>query len=126
MATDSSSGTLPSSSRLTIVSSSSIARSKDRRLTSALVLSGMITFLGAASRILARPRALLSAPHQGGHMGGGRIGQADEVVATLQHGDDAALGGRFGNLHDLARDPFEVRFHQIDVGERIAHMRVEA
>src|ERR1700722_14235860 len=41
MVTDSSSGTLPSSSRLTIVSSSSIARSKLSFLTSTWVFSAM-------------------------------------------------------------------------------------
>src|SRR6516165_9578746 len=44
MATDSSSGTLPSSSRLTIDSSSSIARSKGRPLTSMLLFSAMLMF----------------------------------------------------------------------------------
>src|SRR5215468_1588333 len=44
MATDSSSGTLPSSSRLTIDSSSSIARSKGRPLTSMLLFSAMLVF----------------------------------------------------------------------------------
>src|ERR1700716_3185684 len=42
MATDSSSGTLPSSSRLTIVSSSSIARSKESFLTSSWVFSAIL------------------------------------------------------------------------------------
>src|SRR5271166_3903274 len=42
MATDSSSGTLPSSRRLTMDSSSSIARSNGRRLTSRWLLSAMM------------------------------------------------------------------------------------
>src|ERR1700730_10423621 len=42
MVTDSSSGTLPSSSRLTIVSSSSIARSKGSRVTSEWGSSAMV------------------------------------------------------------------------------------
>src|SRR3954468_19975379 len=57
MGTDSSSGPLPSSSRLTIDSSSSIARSKGRRLTSEWVSSAM---LGSMSR------TLYNVPLQGG------------------------------------------------------------
>src|ERR1700759_3395754 len=48
MVTDSSRGTLPSSSRLTIVSSSSIARSKLSFLTSTWVFSAICCFSGCA------------------------------------------------------------------------------
>src|SRR5438067_11295824 len=49
MRTDSSSGTRPSSSRLTIDSSSSIARSKGRRLTSEFALLSVMHVLGRES-----------------------------------------------------------------------------
>src|SRR5262249_33489327 len=59
-------------------------------------------------------------------MGGGRIRQALEVVAAFEHGHDAASGTCVGDIHELAGRPIEIRFEQIEVGERVAHMGVEA
>src|SRR6516165_8242406 len=72
MATDSSSGTLPSSSRLTIDSSSSIARSKESFLTSTCVFSpidllpGTLTGYAHWVRLLGKPGALLLNRHGDG------------------------------------------------------------
>src|SRR6516162_3560977 len=68
----------------------------------------------------------LSRLHQRSDVGGDRIRQALEVVAAFEHGDDAASGACVRNLHELARRPIEIRFEQIEVGEGVAHMRVEA
>src|SRR5580692_4978405 len=94
MATDSSSGTLPSSSRLTIVSSSSSARSKLSFLTSAWLFSAMLLSRDALSRqrnqnylcgrIVARIRA-----HQCADMGGDRLAQALQIIAALEHRDNS-------------------------------------
>src|SRR5262245_64642800 len=49
-----------------------------------------------------------------------------KVIAALEHRDDAAVRARLGNLHDLLRCPQKVRFHQVQIGQRIALMRIEA
>src|ERR1700693_2697716 len=111
MATDPASATFPSSSRLTIVSSSSIARSKDSCVTSELVLSAMIGSGCGACQSRPSYRYCLT-PHQRRDMGGRRLRQALEVVAALEDGDDAALRAHVGNRHDLARHPAEIRLDQ--------------
>src|SRR5215207_2267585 len=129
MATDSSSGTLPSSSRLTMDSSSSMARSNESFFTSVLVSSTIISFPArrdSVPRIVASwqpcERGRASTTHQGGHMGGGGVRQALQVVSAFKQGDDAPLGGFFGDLHQLSCRPFEIGFHKVEVGERIARM----
>src|SRR5882762_6359315 len=97
IATDSSSGTLPSSSRLTIDSSSSIARSKLSFLTSTWVFSA-ISFSRVRSQILSAESIEVLrvycgedlAAHQCGDMGCDRLFQPLEVVAALQHRDHPA------------------------------------
>src|ERR1700730_3437693 len=129
MATDSSSGTLPSSSRLTIVSSSSIARSKlsfltSTRVFSAILLSQKRRFSGADLNDL---RAYCdSCAHQRGDVSGDRLLQALQIIAALEHRDNSAAGAGVGDVHQLARDPAEILRLQIERGQRIAIMGIEA
>src|SRR6478735_3014553 len=101
MATDSSSGTLPSSSRLTIDSSSSIARSKGIFFTSAL-LSAISTVrrFGWAHPMPSHggeDSADFLAAHQRGDMGGDGARQALQIIAAFEQRDDASLGARVGD-----------------------------
>src|ERR1700710_2649879 len=125
MATDSSSGTLPSSSRLTIDSSSSIARSKLSFLTSTWVFSAILL-----SRMRPSPRRRLkmvvrmycggnSRAHQRGDVGRSRLLQALQIIAALQHRDNSAAGAGVGNIHQLARDPAEIVGLEIERGQGI-------
>jgi len=59
-------------------------------------------------------------------MGGRRLRQRFEIVTAFQHRDDAALRAHVGDRHDLARHPAEIRLDQVQVGERVAPMRIEA
>src|ERR1700733_9333247 len=138
MATDSSSGTLPSSSRLTIDSSSSIARSKLSFLTSAWVFSAICAvpdapFAGADSKIFMRAYCgemccyeETSRAHQCGDMGRDRFFEALQIIATLEHRDNSAAGAAVGDIHQLARDPAEILGLQIERCQGIAVMGVEA
>src|SRR5258708_29703927 len=103
MATDSSSGTLPSSSRLTITSSASIARSKlsfltsPEFLTSPIMLSAILSSCvhappGATENIIAggswRVEALKnkkSGAGQRGDMRRDRFLQALQIIAAFEH-----------------------------------------
>src|SRR5215470_6780325 len=115
MATDSSSGTLPSSSRFTIDSSSSIARSKVSFLTSAGVFSAISSSrlrppVGSAESCKIS-RAYCggdSRAHQRADVGRHRFFQALQVVAALEHRDNPAAGASLRRIHQLARDPAEV------------------
>src|ERR1700692_3352404 len=132
MATDSSSGTLPSSSRLTIDSSSSSARSKLSFLTSgwvfsAIMFSRMRHASGAESKTAMRAYCgAISRAHQCGDMGGDRLLQALQIVAAFQHRYQPADGGWFGEIKQLVRDPAEILGLEIERGQRIAIMPVEA
>src|SRR5208337_3051434 len=64
--------------------------------------------------------------HQRRHMRGHRARQGVEVVAALQHRDDAAAAAPLGDLRQAPRCPDIVRLDQIEVGERIAVVGVEA
>src|SRR5437588_7780091 len=114
MATDSSSGTLPSSSRLTIDSSSSIARSKESFLTSVWVFSAISGSRVRHSLTLESNEFLRahcggkSSSHQRGDMGCRRFLQPLKVVTAFQHRDNPAAGTFVRNVHQLARDPAEV------------------
>src|ERR1700710_2857076 len=102
MATDSSSGTLPSSRRLTIDSSSSIARSKLSVLTSRWVFSALLgvpaePFAGAdAKRFLRAYCGGNTRAHQCRDMGRDRLFQALQVVTAFEHGDYPAARARMG------------------------------
>src|SRR6516165_7979913 len=124
MATDSSSGTLPSSSRLTIDSSSSIARSKGICPISLLSFWAMLAIVDgiAASAIGSCSLGV----HQGSDMGGNRVAECLQVIAAFKQRDNTATGATVGHIHDLLRGPDEIGLGQIDVGERVAHMRVKA
>src|ERR1700755_1575118 len=128
IATDSSSGTLPSSSRLTIDSSSSSARSKLSFLTSswvfsAILFSRMRRLASADSKTFIRAHCgAISSVHQCGDVGGGRLLQALQIVAALQHRHPPAAGGCFGDVHQLARDPAEILGLEIERGQGIAIM----
>src|SRR4030081_4000318 len=134
IATDSSSGTLPSSSRLTIDSSSSIAFSKESFLTSAWLVSAMLVFRMIATQGWGSMKMLPlspagfdpSSPHQRRHMGGDRLGESFEVVAALEHRDDPPAAIPVGAIHELGRDPGEIGLDQVEVRQRIARMGVEA
>src|ERR1700709_852377 len=98
MTTDSTAATVQSSSRLTIDSSSSIARSKLSVFTSTWVFSAIIAFPGALfvatdSRIFLRAYCGgNSRAHQCGDMGPTRLFQALQVVTTFEHRDNPAAG----------------------------------
>src|SRR5437762_14050957 len=130
MATDSSSGTLPSSSRFTIDSTSSIARSKLSFLTSNSVFSAILL-----SRMRASPAQGEFLPpycgdnsraHQCGDVRRNRLFQALQVIAALEHRDQPAAGVRIGDIHQFAGDPAEIFGLEIERGQRIAIVRVKA
>src|SRR5450631_28493 len=131
MATDSSSGTLPPSSRVTMVSSSSIARSKLSFLTSTWVFSA-ISFsrdapAGADSEtILRRYCGGYSPAHQCRDVCRSRLLEALQVIAALKHRDNSAAGAGIRDVHQLARDPAEIIRFEIERRQRIAVVRVEA
>src|SRR5271156_5684380 len=132
MATDSSSGTLPSSSRLTIDSSSSSARSKESFLTSIWVVSAisrsrMRLIPGADSNECLRAHCGgNSRSHQRADVGGNGFLEPLKVVAAFQHRDNSATGAFIRDIHQLARDPTEILRLEIDRRQRVAIMRVEA
>ena len=59
-------------------------------------------------------------------MGRHRFFQPLQVIAALQHRDHPAAGAGVRDIHQLARDPAEILRLQIERGQRIAEMRVEA
>src|ERR1035437_3963841 len=132
MATDSSSGTLPSSSRFTIDSSSSIARSKLSFLTStwvfsAILLSQMRRFADADSKIFLRAYCGgKSRAHQCGDVRRDRLLQALQIIAALEHRDNSATGACIGDVHQFPRDPAEIFRLEIERCQRIPVVCVEA
>src|SRR5580692_9967251 len=132
MATDSSSGTLPSSSRLTIDSSSSSARSKLSFLTSNWVFSAILcSRMRPAGSAESKPAmgaycGAISRAHQCGDMGGDRLLQALQIIAAFQHRHQPAAGGRPGNVKQPVRHPAEILGLEIERGQGIAIMPVEA
>src|SRR6266550_5372683 len=132
MATDSSSGTLPSSSRFTIDSSSSIARSKLSFLTSswvfsAILLSRMRPVAGADLSVFVRAYCGGdSRTHQCRDMRRHRLFQALQIIAALENRDNSPAGACIGDIHQFARDPAEVVRPKIDRRQRIPVMCVEA
>src|SRR3954452_7650621 len=100
MATDSSSGTLPSSRRLTIDSNSSIARSKLSVLTSTWVFSAILRvpdapFSCVNSKIFLRAYCGgNSRAHQCRDVSRERVFQALQVVTAFEHGHHAAARAR--------------------------------
>src|SRR5215510_15389516 len=125
MATDSSSGTLPSSRRLTIDSSSSIARSNGIFLTSALFSAMSLSGTSYVVQWSEDSPDSLSV-HQGGNMGRDRSRKPLQIIAALEQGHDAALGARVGHFHQFLCDPSVVFFHEVEVRQRIAHVCIEA
>src|SRR5271163_108136 len=133
MATDSSSGTLPSSSRLTIDSSSSSARSKLNFLTSVWAFSAMLVFpgcavasaiemtVGASRRRVSRRRA-----HQGTDMGRDRFFQALKIITALEYRNNSASRGAIGEVHQFPRHPTEVFGFEIERSQGITMMRIES
>src|SRR5277367_1216235 len=145
MTTDSSSGTLPASSRVTIDSSSSIARSKLSFLTStlstclgstclestwvfsAILVSRMRHSLGAESKTSMRTYCGgNSRAHQCGDVRRDRLFQALQIITALEHRNDPSAGAAICDIHQLAGDPAEILRLQIERGQRIAVVRVEA
>src|SRR6478752_2174465 len=131
MATDSSSGTLPSSSRLTIDSSSSIARSKLSFLTSAWVFSaisvpGCVPYDAHSKISMRRHCGGNSRAHQCGDMRGHRLFQSFQIIPALEHRDHPAASAGIGDVHQSVRDPAEIFRFQVERGQRIKVMRVEA
>src|SRR5882672_5010114 len=103
MATDSSSGTLPSSRRLTIDSSSSIASSKLSVLTSTWVFSAILLVpdapsTGANSMIFLRAYCGgNSCAHQCGDVGCDRLFQALQVITAFEHRNNSPAGAGIGD-----------------------------
>ena len=64
--------------------------------------------------------------HQRGDMRGDRARQALQIVAAFQHRDDAAARRSSRRPPSASRHPGEIGLDQIEIGERIARMRVEA
>src|SRR5438045_7846261 len=64
--------------------------------------------------------------HQGPDMRRRGVGQRIEVVAALKGGDQAALGMLRGDRQQLLADPGEILGLELELGERIAAMGVEA
>src|SRR3954465_15138464 len=122
MATDSSSGTLPSSRRLTMDSSSSMARSKLSVLTSTWVFSAILRFPAAPpwrqtqGLVLPAYCGRNSGAHQRRDVGRDRVLQSLQIVAAFEHRDDPPARGFAGEIHQLARDPAEIFRVEIDVG----------
>src|SRR6201987_5329866 len=139
MPTDSSSGTFPSSSRFTIVSSSSIARSKLSCLTSAWMFSAMLpsqkNTRGTCRSSLRRSLRTdcggnqcgrNSTAHQGRDMGCNRFLEALQIIAAFEHRDNSPGSTSVGEVHQLARHPAEIFSLEVEGGEGIAVMRIEA
>ena len=57
---------------------------------------------------------------------GGRFRKPFEVIAAFQHRNHPALRGLVGDLHDFAGGPAEVLFDELEIGEWIALVCVEA
>src|SRR5688572_3844458 len=110
MAMDSSSGTSPRSSLVTIASSSFRATSKLRLATS--------------GRDSAKIRS--SGLHEPAYMRGRRIGQALQIVAALQERHHTSVRRAVRDVHQLAGRPVEILGIQVDLGQRVAVVRVEA
>src|SRR5688572_10860553 len=110
MAIDSSSGTSPRSSLVTIASSSFRATSKLRLATS--------------GRGSAKIRS--SGLHEPAYMRGCRIRQALEIVAALEERHHAPVCPSVGDVHQLAGRPVEILGIKVDLGQRVAAVRVEA
>src|SRR5690606_17995901 len=111
MRIESSSATLPPSSFCTISSSSASAFSNGSVAMS--VFASLLSFA-------------ISSLHQFGDMRGGGFGETFEIVAAFQHRDDAAAGMSVGDIHQLLRHPGVIGLDQIDVGQRVAGVGVEA
>src|SRR5206468_6361242 len=130
MATDSSSGTLPSSSRLTIDSSSSSARSKLSFLTSSWVFSAILlipdaAFFGRGPAEFMRTH-VISRAHQRGDVSGDRLLQAYQIIAALEHRYNSPPRAAIGGIHQFARHPAEIFRLEIDRCQGIAVVRIEA
>src|SRR3954451_23625797 len=109
MATDSSNGTLPSSNRLTIVSSSSSARSKLSVLTSgwvfsAILFSHMRRFAGEHLKDMYpifMPAYCVgnSRAHQCADVCRDRLLQTLQIIAALKHRHNSSTGAGIGDIH---------------------------
>src|SRR4029453_7743098 len=132
MATDSSSGTLPSSSRFTIDSSSSIARSKLSFLTSSWVFS--VILLSRMRPVTDAYSSTFVRAHCGGHscaqqcrdVRRDRFFQGLQIIAALENRDNSPLRACIGDIHQLARHPTEIIRPEIERRQRIPVMGVEA
>ena len=59
-------------------------------------------------------------------MGRHRKCQSLQIVAAFEQADEAAAGMPRGALHQLPGRPVEIVLVEVDLGQRIAVMRVEA
>src|SRR5690606_33700271 len=110
MRIDCSSGTSPRSRSSTMRSSASSACSKLSALMSSLAASWLIK----------------SSLHQAANMGGDREGQPVQVVAAFQQADEPIPGPATGLVHQLSSRPVEIVLVEIDLGQRVAVVGVEA
>src|SRR5690554_243238 len=120
MAMLSSSSTSPRSSRPTIASSSLSARSKLMSFRS-----------GYFSAAFAMPLFRVSGPHPSRRVheqldvDGDRFRQSRQIVTAFEHRNHPPLGGSFGHLAQLVRDPSIVVLMETKAGERVRFMRVK-
>src|SRR5260221_4801857 len=77
------------------------------------------------SRASTRERWLLIGGQGGGVRGRG-AGEAAQVVATFEQGDDAAIRVPIGNPANLAGERGKVIVGQLELPERVAGSRIEA
>jgi len=59
-------------------------------------------------------------------MGGDRNGKALEVIAAFQQRHDPAAAALVGDVHQPLRHPGIIGLDQVEIGERVAGMGVEA
>src|ERR1700742_343323 len=107
-----------------MVSSSSMARSNVSFGMSALPASAMMCL--RCGRNEPDRLSLISTAHQRDDVGGCRFRQAFKIIAAFEDGDDAPLRGLVGDIHDLAGRPGEVLLDELQVGEGVALVGVEA
>ena len=106
---------MPLSSFSTIFSSSASAFSKLRSYD----FGGVIGH--SSLRSAHRP-----SPHQRLDMHGDGGSERLQVIAAFEHRNNAPSAMAIGRVHQIERDPGEIRLGQIEAAQRIAAMRIEA
>src|SRR5215217_5601556 len=116
MAMDSASGARPDSSLPTISSSWASAASKLSAFTSSLsAMAKILIFQAPGDAVLQHGDVVRCAP-----------GQSLQVIATFEQRDNAVAATALGRIHQLSREPGEVGRPPVELGQRIAAMRIES